>query len=90
MTHDPTTYENPDEFRPERFLSIQATGVQYNTDSAIPFGFGRRICPGMHIADASLFINMACIFATLNIAKATGNDGRSIELTAEFHPGLVM
>ena len=92
MTHDPTTYENPHEFRPERFLSMQATGIQYNNkDSTVPFGFGRRICPGMHMADASLFINIACIFAALDITTQTGTDGRPIDPSSvEFNSGLIM
>ena len=88
MTHDPTIYENPNEFRPERFSSTQAVGVA-NKESAVPFGFGRRICPGMHMADASLFINIACIFSTFNISKATSIDGHPIEPEVEFNSGLI-
>ncbi|PKA57665.1 Cytochrome P450 71A1 [Apostasia shenzhenica] len=46
---DPARWEAPDEFRPERFLDSSAdyTG---NDLHFIPFGAGRRICPGLHFA----------------------------------------
>lgn len=46
MLHDPATYEDPDEFRPERFLRdgdipLDSTAVAFGSNS-IAFGFGRR------------------------------------------------
>ncbi|KAF7331139.1 hypothetical protein MSAN_02443500 [Mycena sanguinolenta] len=52
-------------------------------------GFGRRICPGRHMAVATLWIVVASILATFNIDKAIGEDGREIEPTHEYSPGLI-
>lgn len=46
MLHDPATYEDPDEFRPERFLRdgdipLDSTAVAFGSNS-VAFGFGRR------------------------------------------------
>ncbi|KAL1535415.1 6,7,8-trihydroxycoumarin synthase-like [Salvia divinorum] len=43
---DPECWENPDEFIPERFLNsgIDSRGQDFGL---IPFGSGRRMCPGM-------------------------------------------
>ncbi|XP_047963069.1 6,7,8-trihydroxycoumarin synthase-like [Salvia hispanica] len=43
---DPECWENPDEFFPERFLN---SGIDYKGQDfgLIPFGSGRRMCPGM-------------------------------------------
>lgn len=45
---DPRKWSDPLEFKPERFLSthknVDAKGKHFEL---IPFGYGRRICPGM-------------------------------------------
>ncbi|XP_048136286.1 cytochrome P450 71A9-like isoform X1 [Rhodamnia argentea] len=47
ISTDPNCWENPEEFRPERFLncSIDFKGQNYEL---LPFGSGRRGCPGIH------------------------------------------
>ncbi|CAA7050732.1 unnamed protein product [Microthlaspi erraticum] len=46
---DPSEWENPTEFEPERFLGkdIDVKGRDYELT---PFGAGRRICPGLPLA----------------------------------------
>ncbi|CAL1391609.1 unnamed protein product [Linum trigynum] len=45
---DPVVWENPDSFMPERFLGsmIDVRGKDFEL---LPFGGGRRICPGMSL-----------------------------------------
>ena len=47
------------EFKPERYLNEEASNA---TQSIFYFGFGRRICPGLHVAQNSLFIVIARYF----------------------------
>ncbi|KAL1543455.1 unspecific monooxygenase [Salvia divinorum] len=49
---DPGIWKNPDEFLPERFLNENG-GVDFKGRDfvLIPFGAGRRICPGLPLAD---------------------------------------
>ncbi|KAE7999040.1 hypothetical protein FH972_003525 [Carpinus fangiana] len=42
---DPTLWENPDEFCPERFIG-KAIDVKGHDYELLPFGSGRRMCPG--------------------------------------------
>ncbi|KAJ0790155.1 putative cytochrome P450 [Helianthus annuus] len=51
IARDPSIWEQPDEFRPERFLNtpIDYKGFHFEF---IPFGAGRRKCPGMGFAIA--------------------------------------
>nr|QWK52394.1 cytochrome P450 71B28-1 [Isatis tinctoria] len=46
IARDPKLWKNPDEFNPDRFLdsSIDYRGLNFEL---LPFGSGRRICPGM-------------------------------------------
>ena len=40
--HDPEVYDNPDEFRPERFLRDGKLDPTVRDPFAFVFGFGRR------------------------------------------------
>lgn len=76
MTLDESVYRDPFRFDPARFLPApMGRGEPYSNG---PFGFGRRICPGRHLADDSLWIAIATILATISVSKAIGKDGREI------------
>ncbi|KAK3133498.1 hypothetical protein QOZ80_6AG0537320 [Eleusine coracana subsp. coracana] len=49
---DPTAWHEPEEFKPERFLSADAEALHFRgSDFAYrPFGAGRRMCPGLDFA----------------------------------------
>ncbi|KAM5568245.1 geraniol 8-hydroxylase [Rosa sericea] len=48
---DPDTWDNPDCFKPERFLGLEnEIDVMGRNFELIPFGGGRRICPGLPLA----------------------------------------
>ncbi|XBI54859.1 hypothetical protein VPH35_036794 [Triticum aestivum] len=52
IMRDPAAWERPDEFVPERFLD-KATAVDFRGKDYefIPFGSGRRLCPGLPTAE---------------------------------------
>jgi cytochrome P450 len=58
IQRDPNIWKNPEKFTPERYLdnSINFLGQDFEL---IPFGAGRRICPGMSLGVASLEIVLA-------------------------------
>lgn len=85
MTHDENIYENPFEFIPERFLGPSAEEGTFS----LPFGFGRRACPGQHLADSVLFIYMASILSVMNISKAKDANGKEVTPEVRTTTGLV-
>ena len=83
---DPGVYQNPELFRPERFLGPAEEPSPY----AYVFGFGRRICPGRLLADSNLFLTIAQSLAVFEISKAVDREtGREIEPVVGTTPGLV-
>lgn len=60
IQRDPTYWEEPDEFRPERFLNSSVES-KWQDFHMIPFGAGRRGCPGVPFA----LVNAELVLANL-------------------------
>ncbi|RDB17679.1 hypothetical protein Hypma_001255 [Hypsizygus marmoreus] len=86
MTLDERIYADPHIFNPSRYLpKPEGNGEPYPIG---PFGFGRRICPGRHLAQASIWMAAASILATMNISKAVGEDGKAITPKVDYSCGI--
>ena len=66
---DDEMFPSPAVFDPERFLHTDDSRF---TSFELPFGFGRRICPGMHLARNSLFINVVRLLWAFDILPVEG------------------
>ncbi|KAJ7589603.1 cytochrome P450 [Mycena floridula] len=58
--HDPDAFDEPEVFNPDRYL-LTEHGTKLGFDASdfratLPFGSGRRICPGMHLANNSVML----------------------------------
>ena len=62
--NDPILFPYPENFDPTRFLKTDNPRLQAFD---LPFGFGRRICPGQHLALNSLFINISRLLWAFDI-----------------------
>ncbi|KAJ7142152.1 cytochrome P450 [Mycena crocata] len=63
ISQDPEIYPDPTHFRPERFL-----GENRQLDPReFAFGGGRRICPGIDLADTMLFLALSSVLAVFDI-----------------------
>jgi hypothetical protein len=74
MARNPEKYPNPTRFMPERHMSKVAAQEPSNgrDDISFAFGFGRRVCVGRHVADASLFAAIVNILAVFRVERAPG------------------
>ncbi|KAJ9637389.1 hypothetical protein H2204_004813 [Knufia peltigerae] len=83
--NDPDLFPNPREFDPTRHnasLSFQeaASAPDYKDRDNWTFGAGRRICPGIHVAERTLFLVTARLLWMFNIYKARDAHGNEIEV----------
>ncbi|KAJ7697221.1 cytochrome P450 [Mycena rosella] len=88
ILHDEAMYPDPYAFKPERFL-IDGKPNPAVRDPDVAFGFGRRVCPGRHLATSSVWITVVSLLATFDIQKALDEMGNIIEPTGEYVSGLV-
>ncbi|KIM37607.1 hypothetical protein M413DRAFT_258291 [Hebeloma cylindrosporum] len=72
MLHNPDVYPDPFTFDPERHIASPGKEAQQDPRK-ICFGYGRRICPGMHLAEASLYSCVSMSLAVFDIEKAVEN-----------------
>ncbi|KAK7682349.1 hypothetical protein QCA50_014554 [Cerrena zonata] len=84
LLHDPNVYSDPLDFNPDRFLG----DTPERDPRSIAFGFGRRICPGLNMADTAVFIACAQSLAVFNISKVV-RDGIVVEPDCEYEAGTV-
>ncbi|KAJ7098285.1 cytochrome P450 [Mycena epipterygia] len=81
ILHDDEIFPEPFTFRPERYLTDDDRA---GSTVAAAFGFGRRICPGMHIAENSVFIAIATILCVFRISKSVNEHGKVLEPAVEY------
>ena len=53
------------------------------------YGAGRRVCPGVHVAEHSIYINIVRVLWGFKIAKTKGVNGKLIEPTTKMVPGFL-
>ncbi|KAI0705408.1 cytochrome P450 [Earliella scabrosa] len=87
--HDPDAYEDPFEFRPERFIRDGQLDPTARDPVAFVFGFGRRICPGRYLALDNLFINAASVLHVFDIGPPLGEGGQPIKIKPEMSDGFL-
>ena len=81
--NDPDLFSNPRVFDPSRHdaktsLSEAAAAPDYRNRDQWTFGAGRRMCPGIHVAEKTLFISIARILWAFSITKDKDSTGTEI------------
>ncbi|KAL5778156.1 hypothetical protein ACOSP7_011082 [Xanthoceras sorbifolium] len=84
---DPEIWDNSEKFYPERFIgsSIDMKGQHFEL---IPFGAGRRICPGLHMGIATVELALANLLYKFDWEMPLGF--KKEDLDFDVIPGITM
>ncbi|KAG1724553.1 cytochrome P450 [Suillus lakei] len=85
IANDPEVFPEPHKFNPQRW--INGTGRVREDLRFFTYGFGRRVCPGQHVANRSVFINTALILWAFRLSEnpAAKIDTLAFSDTANIH-----
>ncbi|KAL6004854.1 hypothetical protein ACLOJK_005410 [Asimina triloba] len=82
---DPEVWEDPLEFRPERFISASDNYKKFQLNGSdfryIPFGAGRRVCVGIPMAERMLIYSLASLVHSFEWRLP---DGTKLDETDKF------
>ncbi|TFY79510.1 hypothetical protein EWM64_g4501 [Hericium alpestre] len=87
FSRDEERYKNATEFIPERFIAGDSKEAEPDPLGFV-FGFGRRICPGVQMANAQLFMACAMSLSVFDVLKVV-QDGKTVEPLHEFIDGII-
>ncbi|XP_040275681.1 cytochrome P450 1A1-like [Bufo bufo] len=83
--HDPALWEDPDCFKPERFLDKEGKVDKHIAQNVIIFGMGIRKCLGEEVSRNELFLMLTIILQRLRLEKRPSD-----ELTATAINGMAL
>ena len=75
---DPETWDRPEEFRPERFLSEDQTSIE-KPENFMPFGIGQRMCLGDQLAEKEFFMFFSSLLHCFEIQNPKSQDLPSLK-----------
>ena len=93
LHHDPAHHANPDIFDPERYAGRTLPASEY-VNSPDPeqrdhygYGSGRRICPGIHLAERNLFLGISKLLWAFQMVPRESARGRPIPVDVDPKTG---
>ncbi|KAF7844724.1 geraniol 8-hydroxylase-like [Senna tora] len=83
MGRDSSVWENPNQFMPERFLESEIDFKGHDFE-LIPFGAGRRICPGLPLANRTVHLTLASILHCYDWKLPNGLEPEDMDMSERF------
>eukprot|EP00253_Pinus_taeda_P004453 PITA_04453 len=80
---DPTIWDEPTKFKPERFVESEMEYRGQNFE-LIPFGAGRRICPGLPLAHRMVHVVTASLLHSSNWSLPDGITTDTMDMSERF------
>ncbi|KAI9367727.1 cytochrome P450 [Aspergillus egyptiacus] len=91
LHNDPTIFPSPDKFLPERWEGKPNASSNGEAQLLFTFGAGRRVCPGQHLAERSLFLVISHWLWGFDILQATDKEGKRIPIDKDdLRPGFIV
>lgn len=85
LHHDERRFPNPDVFDPDHFKGVTtlapvlAAAVDENERDHYGYGSGRRLCPGIHLAERNLFLAISKLLWGLKFSPGVDEAGNIVE-----------
>lgn len=81
---DPLVWNEPLKFKPERFLEDCSIDFEGNDFEFLPFGAGRRICPGLSMAARHVPMVIASLVHCFDWSIPHGKDPQQLDMNERF------
>lgn len=93
LHHDEKRYPNPDVFDPDHYKGVTAlapvlaAATDENERDHYGYGSGRRLCPGIHLAERNLFLAMSKLLWAFEFSPVADESGTKVELDTNPQTG---
>ena len=93
LHHDPSMQPPPDVFEPARFEGRTEPAAEYLASSDpeardhYGYGAGRRVCPGIHLAERNLFVGISKLLWAFSFEQVEAPDGNKMFVNTDFETG---
>lgn len=84
IQRDPRIWEKPDDYIPERFID-NPTDFKSQDKKYIPFGFGRRVCPGISFALKEVEYVLANLLFLFDWKLPDGQGPEDLDMSEVFY-----
>ncbi|KAK0235466.1 cytochrome P450 [Armillaria nabsnona] len=86
LMHNEKWYPDPHTFNPSRHLTAQPPPLP----TTLAFGWGRRSCPGSHLAESTVFMAIAMTLATCDILPSVDAQGNDVLPSVMYTSGMII
>lgn len=89
LHHDSRLHDEPNQFNPSRYIGrtslapVYASSPDYKNRDHYGYGSGRRICPGIHLAERGLFLAFAKILWAFDITPKLDSNGLPVPIDCD-------